>query len=215
MSLSKTFYFESGGAAIDLDVGFVSDRIDLKNNKKWATDGNVVESHWNKQMTAGYSLNAIADDTGINRSISTSNGFTPYNDTDVTNQQATISGATPASPCVLTVTAHGLGSTADTITVRVRDMAVGGMVELNGNMYKAYIVGVNSVRLMTMEGDDLDASAFTAYTSGGILYSLSGVVENEGSAGVTLGTDIVGVDGDLIEVTCYQDSQFLNLGDLG
>jgi len=213
MSKSKTFYLQSGGAAYDLDVGFVSDRVIVRNRTKWASDGIAVKHYWNRWMTDAYADSEITDDTGVNRSLQTTNGFTPISTNSVTSNQATISGASQASPCVLSVTSHGFGNADDVVTVRVRDVV--GMVELNGNMYKAVIVDANYVRLLTMTGDNLDSSGFTTYGSGGVLFGLSLIAEDEGFTGITLGTGVVGANSDWLEVTCYQDDMAVMLGDIG
>lgn len=212
MTLSKTYYIKSGGVAYNLDVGFVCDRVDIKNLTQWETDTKNVKHHWNKYMTDEYSYSEVCEDNNLNRVILTTDGFTPYATEAFTDNQATITGATQASPCVLTVTTHGFGDAGDEVTVRVRDVV--GMTELNGNMYKAIIVDANSVYLKTMIGDNLNSIGFTAYTSGGILYGLSLVVEDEGFAGMTLGTGIVGANDDILEVVCWQDNFYTNLGDI-
>ena len=213
MAYTKTFWLQSGGAAYDLDVGFVSDRIDLINHTEYVTDSKKVVHHFNKEMVAGYALTDVAEDNAINKVITTTNGFTPYNATSVTTNQATVSGASQASPCVITATAHGFGSAGDLVKVKLKDIV--GMTEINNIIYSATIVGVDSFSLKTLQGDNLDSSAFSAYTSGGVALALDLVFENEGVAGVTLGATIIGANGSWIEVQCHKDDDFVNLGDIG
>jgi hypothetical protein len=81
----------------------------------------------------------------------------------VTEAPLTITGATQADPCELTITAHGLVVDDEII---VED--VGGMVELNNNRYRVNTVpGVNSITLKDLAGNTVDATGFTAYTTGG------------------------------------------------
>lgn len=211
--LSKTFYIKSGGAAYNLDVGYVCDRVEVKNLTKWETDSSEVQHYWNRYMTEAYAYSEVCEDTSNNRKINTSNGFTPIDTNNVTDNQDAITGATQASPCVITATAHGFGATGDTFTVRIRDIV--GMIELNGGMYKATILGANTFSLATMAGDNINSTGFAAWTSGGIAYALSLVVEDEGYAGITLGTAVVGADDDILEVIAYQDDDYINLGDIG
>ncbi len=69
---------------------------------------------------------------------------------------ATITNATQANPCVLTIADHGF-VTGNELEIT----SVVGMTELNGNIYTITVVDSNTVSL------DVDASAFTAYGSGG------------------------------------------------
>jgi hypothetical protein len=212
MAYSKTFYLQSGGVAYNLDVGFVSDRVDVINHTKYETDASEVEHHWNKQMTDGYALSEVAEDDGMNRAINTSNGFTPYNTSAFTDNQDAIAGASQANPCVITATAHGFGDAGDVVKVRIKNVV--GMTELNGNIYKSTIVDANSFSLQTLQGDNVDSTGYSAYSSAGDAYALDLVVDNLGYDGITLGTAVIGVNSDWIEVTCYQDDQFINLGDI-
>lgn len=68
-----------------------------------------------------------------------------------------ITAATNASPCVLTVVAHGIVKHG---IVKVADVV--GMVELNGGLYAAERVTDDTLRLV-----DLDAMNYGAYVSGG------------------------------------------------
>jgi hypothetical protein len=68
-----------------------------------------------------------------------------------------ITAATQADPCVITSTAHGL-VTGD----RIRVFDVVGMTELNDKLYTITRIDDDSYSL-----DDVDATAYTAYTSGG------------------------------------------------
>lgn len=80
-----------------------------------------------------------------------------------------ITGATQASPVVLTATAHGLSSGA---YVMVRKVV--GMTELNAHAYRVGTTTANTLELLDPEtGDNVDSTQFTAYTSGG--YIMPGV----------------------------------------
>lgn len=70
-----------------------------------------------------------------------------------------VTGATNASPCVLTVTAHGL--TGHGV---VMPQSVGGMVELNDRLWVFEVVDVDNVRLL-----GCDATQFGTYTSSGTI----------------------------------------------
>jgi len=76
----------------------------------------------------------------------------------------TITGATAASPCVITDVAHGL-TTGDEVYIS----GVLGMTELNGDIYTITVIDVDSFSL-----NSIDASAYTAYTSAGTWEKLAG-----------------------------------------
>lgn len=77
---------------------------------------------------------------------------------------ATITGATQANPVVITATAHGHAD-GDHVTIS----SVGGMTELNNNIYRVVYIDADSFSLKDPEtGVDVDGTGFTAYTSGGI-----------------------------------------------
>ena len=69
----------------------------------------------------------------------------------------TITGATQASPVVLTVVAHGM-----TTGYPVYIAGVGGMTQINDRIFKCTAVGVDQISL-----DGVDGTAFAAYTTGG------------------------------------------------
>ena len=205
MSKSRKFKMESSAAAYTLEVGFVADTVTVWNSTTWATDGTKVKFYWHRGMTAGYALSEIADDTGINRAIETSNGFTPYDSSSVNDAKETITGASQANPCVITVAATAGWAVGN--SVRIRDVA--GMGELNGKLYKIKeILGATTLSL------DLDASGFSAYTSGGTIYNLSVNVQDSGFVGITMGTTVIGADGDILFVEVTGSDDYTDLGDI-
>ena len=85
------------------------------------------------------------------------------NDGPIVEATKTISAATKANPCQLTITAHGY-SVGDEIFV---DDVV-GMVELNDQFFKVKtVVDVNNITLQDTLGDDVSSANFTTYVSGG------------------------------------------------
>jgi hypothetical protein len=209
---SKTFYIKSGGAAYDLDVGFVCDRVDVKNLTQWETDTKEIEHHWNKYMLDGYAYSELVAVAATNRKINTTNGFTPIDTNDVTDNQDDVVGISQAALAVCTATAHGFGVAGAIVTVLFKGVL--GMLEVNSNYYKATIIDANSFSLTTMDGINLNSTGFSAYTSGGLVLAVSLTVEDAGFAGINLGSVIMGSNDDILEVTCYSDDFYLNLGDV-
>jgi len=84
------------------------------------------------------------------------------NGAQVTETAQNITGATQANPCVITITGHGY-SNGDEVYIT----GVGGMAELNGRNFKVANVTANTFELQEMDGTNLDATGYTAFTSGG------------------------------------------------
>lgn len=74
----------------------------------------------------------------------------------------TITGATQASPVVVTSTAHGLAN-GDEVYID----GVVGMTQLNGRSFAIKNVAANTFELTTLTGTNIDGTAYGAYTSGG------------------------------------------------
>ncbi len=79
-------------------------------------------------------------------------------------RKTAITGATQADPCVITAVAHGWGSGEE---VRIEDVV--GMTELNGITYLTANKTTNTFEITDIEGANIDSTAFTAYTSGGLV----------------------------------------------
>lgn len=95
------------------------------------------------------------------------------------HEPADIEGATQANPVVIAATDHGF---SDGNYVYISE--VEGMTELNGHTYKVASAAANSFALQDEDGNDIDGTAFTAYTSGGLaeksVLTLSGLDHLEG-----------------------------------
>ncbi len=92
-------------------------------------------------------------------------GATSYQITASSNATATIAtiaitGATQANPCVVTAVAHGR-SNGDLVYIA----GVGGMTQLNGNIYTVAGVAANTFQL-----SGINSTGYGAYTAGGFVY---------------------------------------------
>lgn len=76
-----------------------------------------------------------------------------------------ISNATQANPCILTVASVSLFSVGDYLDVS----AVTGMTELNGRTFKVASLGSNLIKISDVAGTLLDSSSYTAYSAGGVV----------------------------------------------
>lgn len=203
MGQYRNGYFTSAGTAVNLELGFVPDKVEIVNYTKTvaAPASGVCYSLWINGVVP--SANALIDTYTAGapvRSLLAANGVTPVSTGGSwTATQATISNASAANPCVITANSHGF-STGDTVTIS----GVVGMVQLNTNRYIIVRVDANSFSLKDLYGNPLDSSAYSAYVSGGIANKIStnatppGNQYDTGYAGVTLGTGVVGSSNDII-----------------
>jgi len=74
----------------------------------------------------------------------------------------TITGVTQANPAVVHDVAHGY-SNGDEVVIE----SVGGMTELNGKNFLVVVVDTDHFSLQDLNGNAINSTAFTAYTSGG------------------------------------------------
>lgn len=90
----------------------------------------------------------------------------------VLESEVDITGATKADPVVITTDgAHGY-SAGDWVYIS----GVGGMTELNGKMFKVASPATDTFQLQDVDGNDIDGTGYTTYTSGGTcekVYELS------------------------------------------
>ena len=75
----------------------------------------------------------------------------------------TISAITKANPAVVTATSHGY-SNGDEVLIS----GVSGMTEVNGKRFLVADKTTNTFELQDKDGVDINSSAFTAYSSGGV-----------------------------------------------
>lgn len=81
----------------------------------------------------------------------------------VVESEKNITGATQADPVVITSVAHGYANGDETYIGDVE-----GMTELNGKFYIIANKTANTYELTDIDGNDIDGTGFSAYTSGGI-----------------------------------------------
>lgn len=128
-----------------------------------------------------------------------------------------VSNATAANPVVITtLTAHGF-SNGDF----VRFTLVAGMEELNDNVYKVAGSSTYGFHLHDEDGVDIDGSAFTAYTGGGLvqkvgrvfsgLSHLAGSIVSVAADGAALADVTVSATG-TVDLSLYYNKVHIGLG---
>ena len=87
----------------------------------------------------------------------------------------TITGITQANPGVVTSASHGF-SNGDTVVIS----GVVGMTQVNGKRFKVASVATNTFALKDVDGNNVNTTSYTTYTSGGIanrVYTLTTTYE--------------------------------------
>ena len=81
----------------------------------------------------------------------------------ITEGNKTITGITAANPAVVTSSSHGY-SNGDFVIIT----GVVGMTEVNGKTFKVADKTTNTIELQDVDGNDINSSGYTAYSSGGV-----------------------------------------------
>jgi hypothetical protein len=169
------------------------------------------------------------------------NGFTVA-DTDggAVAYRALISGVTLANPCVVTTTAaHGFQTDQ---VVRLSDLGSDmptprGMNQINNKRFRIVVLTSTTFSLKDVISDDpINSTSYTAWVAGGRVnlesrvlalnnpqvspyspaspYGQTPFVYDPISYQLTVGTNVMGSDGDIFNIEVYKFGQVIDLGDL-
>jgi len=191
----------STGAAMNIELGFVPNSVEVRNVTQWKQVSQNTNLFWNSNMADaayyGYATQSTLTD-GLLPVTDTSNGFTPYDTTNVVDRQKVLEAATAANPCVITVTGHGYTAANDGDTLSFNFIPSDSMHELSGNRYTMTYIGADSFSI------DVDSTNFTTFdaatTRGGIVVNESVTYEDTGFKGITLGTIPAANSADVLEL---------------
>lgn len=218
--------FISTGAAVNLMLGFVPDKIEIYNYTVLAADSAtpaVGYSLWINGVvpTANALINTYTSGAPVT-TLLTSNGVTPViSGASYLTTTYTITGISQANPGVVTLSAvsgTGAQSLANGQTVTISGVV--GMSNLNTNRYIVAQISGDTFKLYDTFGNPVNTAAFPAYISGGqvdiistpsiapVLNAVTGQVITPGQPaglqydtgyeGVTLGTGVVGANTNVI-----------------
>ena len=188
MAQIKTFSWTNPATAVarNLDVGFAVAEVTTIN----VTAGGSFQ--WMDTMPNGYYLDVDAG------TITTSNGFTPLAQSAVFG--ATITGFTNANPGVITASGIAQVGIVAGDTIKVASLADNGTgLSLNGNFT---VASVTATAITLVE--NTSAPTYSAYVSGGKATRVTNSsgdpipTENFAIQGVTLGSDVVGGNNDVM-----------------
>lgn len=202
----------------------------------WFRDQTTAGHAYQEQVIVD---NGVA--TAFNFLDTATNGFTVA---DLPGGQATahatISGITQADPGVVTHSAYTFQTNQ---IVRLTDLGQvtpalnRGMGALNNNRYKIVVLSPTTFSLKdVVSGEPIDTTLFTAYVSGGRITLETHVISLNNpqvtpysnlnpydpnpfqydpvTYQLTVGTAVMGSDGDVFLVECYKWGQIIDLGDL-
>ena len=189
----------SGAGDFDLaavtSVGFDAEPGCPFTSASWAVNAIVGDGIDESSLTVTYnpaSGYAVTEVTNVNNTIGTfSQGFTgdvantaqvlysTANNLTISSGGATtaITGITQANPAVVSVVNTYSGGE----TISIKDIV--GMVELNGGNYKVSNPTGTTIELQDLDGNDVDSSGYTAYTSGGTAGEAGGVITTDQTSG--------------------------------
>jgi len=202
----------------------------------WFKDDTATAESYQKQVidsAAAQSWNYLNAQTNGFTVADTSGGASSF--------RALISGVTLADPAVVTTAAvHGMQSNQ---IVRLTDLGsdmptARGMEQINNKRFKITVIDTTSFSLQdVITGEDIDSSAYTAWVSGGRVnlesrvlrlnnpqqspYSVAAPYESNAFSydpidrKMTLGTDLMGDDGDVLRVHSKAFGKVFDLGDIG
>lgn len=205
-------YFQSDGAAYNLTLPWVPDKIEWFNYTKYATNSNNCQGVWFRDFPAGDALIIARGTTDLTSTLETTNGVTNASTAGgFTNEHVTITGITTATPAVVTAANHGLVDGDRVVITKV----IGTMAqEINNNTYVVDVLSSSTFALYDVYG--VPITTVGAYSSSGQITKTGpelGVVDNPPSYIYTLGTAVVGADNDVIYFVAYKFNSYWNLGD--
>ena len=94
-------------------------------------------------------------------------------DGQIVEANKTITGITAANPAVVTSSSHGYNN-GDFVTIS----SVVGMTEVNGKTFKVADKTTNTFELQDVDGNDINSSGYTAYSSAGVANRIYQITTN-------------------------------------
>ncbi len=207
-------YLQSAGAAYNLVLPFVADKIEWFNSTKYATNSNNIQGVWFRDFAAGDALIIARGTTDLTSTLEATNGVTNAStDSGFSDQHKVISNITAATPGVVTVVSTAAYSNGDRVVITKVVGSLGASVN-----NKTFVVEVlNSTTFALYDVYGLPVTTAGTYTSGGqstLTGPSLGVVDSPASYIYTLGTAVMGADNDVIYIVASKFNSYYNLGDV-
>ena len=205
-------HFESAGVAYDLVLPWAPDKLEIFNYTKYETDSQTLQTVWFRDMPDNKALVIDRGTTTLTSTIDAAGVLINNSASGFADEHVTITGVSTASPGVVTAAAHGLVA-GDRCYITKLAGAVGD--ELNNKEYVAQNVTTNTFELFDIFG--VAVAVVGTWTSGGQVNkekALDGVVNAEPVYRLTLGTGVVGNDGDEMYFIAHKFNSYFDLGDI-
>lgn len=222
------FQLQSGGAAYDITLPFEADSIEWWNNTVYATNTNNLQGIWFPGLTdaAGGGLIISRGTTDLSSVLETTNGVTELSDGSGFADNHRTPTAINASTGIVTCANHGLTTGQYVRATNFRAFPVAsatGMYGLNNLLWQIVVIDANSFQLFYPQTNmtiAFDPAGQTAFVNNGIAqFTLAGESLNTQNAPpvyqYTLGTAVMGADGDIIFIRAMKGNVSTNLGDVG
>jgi hypothetical protein len=220
-----TFKLTSGGAAYNITVPFEADTIEWFNYTKYATNSNNLQGIWFAGFPAGDALIIARGTTTLTSTLETTNGVTELPDGSGFAATQIHPTAINASTAVVTATnTLQNGQFVRGTNFRANPPAdATGMYGLNDQVFQVGNVSGSAFTLFlpyTNLGISPDLSGETAFVNNGVaqfnlIGQSLGTVNPAPVYQYTLGTAVMGADGDVIYIRAMKANQVTNLGDVG
>lgn len=206
-------HFESDGGAYNLSLPFEAHKIEWYNYTKYATNSKNLQGVWFKDFPAGDALIINRGTTDLTSTLEATNGVTDASTAaGFTDEHVTITGITAATPGVVTAASHGL-SDGDRIMITKVVGSLGDSV--NNKEFVVDVLSSSTFALKDVFGNDYTTSG--TYTSGGQINKMGpslGVENALPTYAYTLGTAVMGDDGDEIYFVASRFQNYVDLGDV-
>lgn len=217
----------SGGAAYTLTLPFEPDSLEWWNYTKYGTNTNNLSGVWFQGFPDNDALIVTRGTTTLTSTLEATNGVLELADgSGFADNHRVPTAITAATAAVVTSNAHGFtnGQFVRATNFRASPVAdATGMYSLNNQVFQVGNVTANTFGLFYPNTNlqiPVDTSAEVAFVNNGIAqFTLVGPTLNtqnpEPVFRVTLGTAIMGADGDVIYIRAMKGNVLSNLGDVG
>lgn len=206
-------YIVSPGVAYSLQTPWQADKLEIYNYTKFGTDTQVLQSIWFRDFPAGDALVINRGTTTLTSTLETTNGVTIANTGgNFADEHLVISGITTATPAVVTTTTNHNYVTGQRVVIT---KVIGTMAnEINNNTYVVVVLSATTFALYDTFG--VPITILGAYTSSGqstLTGPSLGIVNSPVLYFLTLGTEVIGNDGDVMYFVATKFNNYVNLGD--
>lgn len=219
-----TFSLTSGGAAYNITLPFEADTIEWFNYTKYATNANNLQGIWFAGFPAGDALIIARGTTDLTSTLETTNGVTELPDGSGFSSTSVVPTGINLSTSVVTVASNTFQEGQFVRGTNFRATPVSsatGCYGLNNRVFQIGAVSSTTFELLEpYTGIRADISGETAFVNNGVArFNLIGQsLGTQNPAPIyryTLGTAVMGADGDVIYIRAMKANQASALGDVG